>query len=59
MEMTIREKFLEKISELEDDYIDRMAEVGARLDSVIRNAQNGATIEEIISDLKELQSEVW
>lgn len=57
--MTIREKFLEKISDLEDDYIDRMAEVGARLDSVIRNAQNGATIEEIISDLKELQSEVW
>lgn len=57
--MTIREKFLEKISDLEDDYIDRMAEVGARLDSIIRNAQNGATIEEIISDLKELQSEVW
>lgn len=57
--MTIREKFLEKISDLEDDYIDRMAEVGARLDSVIRKAQNGATIEEIISDLKELQSEVW
>lgn len=57
--MTIREKFLEKISDLEDDYIDRMAEVGARLDSIIRFAQNGATTEEIISELKELQSEVW
>ena len=57
--MTIREKFIEKISDLEDDYIDRMADVGARLDSIIRNAQNGATIEEIVSDLEELQSEVW
>lgn len=57
--MTIRENFLEKISDLEDNYIDRMAEIGAWLDSIIRNAQNGATIEEIISDLKELQSEVW